>query len=75
MIFSVMGFNPGKDELVYEQSFDLSVADLTPIMHWVDASDCIGVDFPLSKTQAAKIADLASIELPQNLDFFLSSHD
>jgi hypothetical protein len=74
MIFSVIGFNPGKDEPVYEQNIDLSVAALTPVMRWTDASDCIGVDFLLTVIQAAEIADLASIELPEDLDLFLSAH-
>lgn len=73
MIF-IMGFQKGKDELVYKQEIDLCVSELMLIMHWVESADCIGADFPVSPDQAAHIASLASIELPDNLDLYLADY-
>ena len=44
MIF-IMGFQKGKDELVYKQKIDLCVSELIIIMHWAESADCIGADF------------------------------
>ena len=73
MIF-IMGFQKGKDELVYKQEIDLCVSELMLIMHWVESADCIGADFPVSPDQAAQIASLVSIELPDNLDLYLANY-
>jgi hypothetical protein len=73
MIFSVMGFHPGKDELVFEHDINLSVEDLTPVMQWTNSNDCIGVDFRLTATQALEIERLASLAFPQGLDLYLTS--
>ena len=73
MIF-IMGFQKGKDELVYKQKIDLCVSDLILIMHWAESTDCIGVDFPVSPDQAAQIASLVSIELSDNLDLYLANY-
>ena len=73
MSFAVLGFYPGKDELVFEQSNNLSEKDLTPVMHWTDNTDYIGADFKLSKTQIIEIGRLASLAFPAELDFYLTS--
>lgn len=73
MIFSVMGFHPDKDELVFEQNISLSVEDLAPVMQWTNSNDCIGVDFRLTATQALEIERLASLAFPQGLDLYLTS--
>ena len=73
MSFAVLGFYPGKDELVFEQSNNLSEKDLTPVMHWTDNTDYIGADFKLSKTQIIEIGRLASSAFPTELDFYLTS--
>ncbi|MCP1442233.1 hypothetical protein J3D54_001365 [Pseudomonas sp. GGS8] len=73
MNFSVIGFHPGKDELVFEQSISLSVEDLIPIMQWTSSNECIGVDFRLTTTQALEIERLASLAFPQGLDLYLTS--
>ena len=72
--FFIMGFHQGKDEMVYKQKIDLCVSDLMLIMHWVESTDCIGADFPVSPDQAAQIASLVSIELPDNLDLYLANY-
>ena len=74
MIFFIMGFHQGKDEMVYKQKIDLCVSQLMLIMHWAESTDCIGADFPVSPDQAAEIASLASIELPDNLDLYLADY-
>ena len=73
MNFSVMGFHPEKDELVFEQSISLSVEDLIPLMQWTSSNDCVGVDFRLTKTQALEIERLASVVFPEGLDLYLTS--
>jgi hypothetical protein len=71
--FAVLGFYPGKDELVFEQSIDLSIEDLMSLMFWTDNTDYIGADFKLSKTQIIEIGRLASSAFPTELDFYLTS--
>ena len=61
MNFAVLGFYPGQDELVFEQSINLSIKDLMPLMLWTDNTDYIGADFKLSKTQIIEIGRLASL--------------
>lgn len=72
--FFIMGFHQGQDEMVYKQKIDLCVSQLMLIMHWAESTDCIGADFPVSPDQAAEIASLASIELPDNLDLYLTDY-
>ena len=74
MIFFIMGFQEGKDEMVYKQAIDLCVSELMLIMHWAESTDCVGADFPVSPDQAARIASLVSIELPDNLDLYLTDY-
>ncbi|QXI53829.1 MULTISPECIES: hypothetical protein [Pseudomonas] len=73
MNFAVLGFYPGQDELVFEQSINLSIKDLMPLMLWTDNTDYIGADFKLSKTQIIEIGRLASLAFPAELDFYLTS--
>ncbi|MFL7963612.1 hypothetical protein ACEI36_15400 [Pseudomonas kielensis] len=73
MSFAVLGFYPGKDELVFEQSINLSAEDLRPVMHWTDNTDHIGADFRLSTKQIIEIGRLASLALPEELDLYLTS--
>ncbi|NUT84283.1 hypothetical protein THH46_01575 [Pseudomonas sp. NA13] len=75
MSFWVLGFYPGKDELVFEQSISLSVEDLKPVMQWAGSNDHIGADFRLSAKQVLEIERLASLVLPQELDLYLTSYD
>ncbi|WP_060613177.1 hypothetical protein [Pseudomonas brassicacearum] len=75
MSFGVLGFFPGKDELVFEQSISLSVEDLKPVMQWAGSNDHIGADFRLSAKQVLEIERLASLVLPQGLDLYLTSYD
>lgn len=73
MNFAVLGFYPGKDELAFEQSINLSVEDLMPLMHWTDSTEYIGADFRLSKKQIIDIERLASLAFPAELDLYLTS--
>lgn len=73
MNFLVMGFEKGKDELVYEHEINLSVQDLMPVMKWSDITDCIGADFPISSAQTEEISDLALVSFPAGLNLYLSS--
>ncbi|MBV4554722.1 hypothetical protein HU742_026570 [Pseudomonas sp. SWRI102] len=73
MSFAVLGFYPGKEELVFEQSINLSVEDLVPVMDWTNNIDHIGADFRLSTKQILEIERLASLALPEDLDLYLTS--
>lgn len=73
MGFAVLGFYPGKDEMVFEQNINLSVDDLMPVMHWTSNIDPIGADYRLSKRQIIEIERLASLAFPGELDLYLTS--
>jgi len=73
--FAVLGFYPGKDELVIEQSVSLSVEDLAPVMEWKSNIDHIGADFRLSAKQILEIQRLASRALREDLDLYLTSDE
>ena len=73
MNFLVMGFEKGKDELVYEHEINLSVQDLMPVMKWSEITDCIGADFPISPAQAEEISNLALVSFPDGLNLYLIS--
>ena len=73
MNFLVMGFEKGKDELVYEHEINLSVHDSMPVMKWSDITDCIGADFIISPAQAEEISNLALVSFPAGLNLYLSS--
>lgn len=45
MNFLVMGFEKGKDALIYEHEISLPVQDLMRVMRWNNSADCIGADF------------------------------
>ncbi|WP_434654128.1 hypothetical protein J3P96_26285 [Pseudomonas sp. R3-56] len=73
MSFVVLGFYPGKDKLVFEQSIDLSVDDLASVMEWANSIDYLGADFRLSTKQIIEIERLASLVFPGDLDLYLTS--
>lgn len=73
MNFLIMGFEKGKDELVYEHEVNLPVQDLMPVMKWSDITDCIGADFLMSPAQAEEISNLALVSFPAGLNLYLSS--
>ncbi|CAI8880230.1 MULTISPECIES: DUF7683 domain-containing protein [Pseudomonas] len=75
MMFSVMGFEPGKDELTFEVSINVSVDELAPVMGWTGASDCIGADFRLTAAQIVEIEQLCSVSFPEGMDLYLASSD
>jgi|GEM_PF-2483426 len=75
MSFSVMGFYPNQDELVFELDISLSVEELSPVMQWANGNDCVGVDFRLTTAQALEIGRLASVDFPDGLDFYLASSE
>lgn len=75
MSFVVLGFYPGKDEWVIEQSVSLSVEDLAPVMEWKSNIDYIGADFRLSAKQILEIQRLASVALREDLDLYLTSDE
>ncbi|MDR9753282.1 hypothetical protein RG836_17680 [Pseudomonas sp. SZMC_28357] len=75
MIFTVMGFHPGKDELAFEKHISLSVRELGTVMQWTDEHAHVGADFRLTEKQVAEIGRLAVMFFPQGLDFYLTSSE
>jgi len=75
MIFSIMGFHPGKDELVFEKCIGLSEKELIPVMKWTKNNEYVGADFRLTAAQASEIERLAFISFPEGLDFYLTSSE
>lgn len=75
MSFGVLGFHPGKDELVFEQNIGLSVAELKTILRWASEDEHIGADFRLSATQVLAIEQLEAVVFPRGLDLYLTSYD
>jgi hypothetical protein len=75
MSFIVLGFYPGKDALVFEQSINLTLQELMPVMHWENSRDHVGADFKLSTEQTVEIERLASLAMPRELDLYLTSNE
>ena len=73
MNFLVMGFEKGRDALIYEHEISLPVQDLMRVMRWNNSADCIGADFFISSAQAEEISNLALNIFPADLDLYLSS--
>jgi len=75
MSFAVLGFRPGKDELVFEQSLSLAAEELKAVMGWTSDEDHVGAEFRLSATQALEIERLESVAFPHGFDLYLTSYE
>jgi hypothetical protein len=67
----IMGVPQGEDFASFEKEIPVSVADLKPIMGWVKDDDCV-YDYRLTAEQISAIEQLCSLELPKNLELFLT---
>jgi hypothetical protein len=67
----IMGVPAGEDFASYEKEILVSVQDLKPIMGWVKDDDCV-YDYQLTADQINAIEQLCSLELPKNLELFLT---
>lgn len=68
----ITGYNIGEDAQIFKVRLPLQLAELREIMQWPDDSYCV-YDNELDDTQARKIGKLSGIELPDKLDFFLTT--
>ena len=68
----ITGYNIGEDTQVFKVRLPLQLAELREFMQWPDDSYC-GYDNELDDAQARKIGNLSGIELPDKLDFFLTT--
>ncbi|WP_122206781.1 hypothetical protein [Pseudomonas viridiflava] len=69
----IMGVPHGEDFASYEKEIPASAADLKSLMGWVKDDDCV-YDYRLTDQQISAIEQLYSLELPKNLELFLTCH-
>lgn len=68
----ITGYNPGEDEQVFKIRLPLQLTELREIMRWEDDGECV-FDNELTILQAKAIEQASGIELPDALDFFLTT--
>lgn len=68
----ITGYNPGEDEQVFKIRLPLQLTELRAIMLWEDDGECV-FDNELTTLQAKAIEQASGIELPDGLDFFLTT--
>lgn len=73
MIFEVIGFESGEDDLKYQQDIPLTREDLMVIMPWKEEGDWV-YDWRLTEQQIVEIQKLCPFQLPMGLDLYLSCH-
>jgi hypothetical protein len=66
-----MGVPQGKDFASFEKEIPVFIADLKAIMGWVIDDDCV-YDYRLTAEQISAIEQLCSLELPKDLELFLT---
>lgn len=69
----IRGVPQGEDFASYEKEVPASVGDLKSIMGWVKEEDCV-YDYRLTAEQIRAIEQLYSLELPKDLELFLTCH-
>lgn len=67
----IMGVPQGEDFASYEKEIPVSVEDLKPIMGWEKDNDFV-YDYRLTAEQITAIEQLCSLELPKDLELFLT---
>lgn len=67
----IMGVPEGEDFASYEKNISASVNDLKPIMGWAKDDDYM-YDYRLTAEQINAIEKLCSLELPKDLELFLT---
>ena len=70
----IMGVKKGEDFPVYERDISISIAKLTVIMGWIEDEDCLH-DYRLTESQIVDIEKASSLDLPRNLDLYLTSQN
>ena len=67
----IMGVPKGVDFASFEKEIPVSVADLKAIMGWEKDGDYV-YDYRLTSEQISAIEQLCSLELPRDLELFLT---
>lgn len=73
MKFIVMGVSEGEDFPSFEKEIPIELTDLALIMGWKNEEDPLH-DYLLTEQHITAIEKACVIELPKNLDFFLTSY-
>lgn len=68
----ITGYNIGEDTQVFKVRLPLQLAELREIMQWPDDSYCV-YDNELNDALAQKIGKLSGLDLPYELDLFLTT--
>lgn len=68
----IMGVIDGDDFASYEKTLHIDTQALAKIMKWTKAENYF-YDYELNKTQITALKTVCSIDLPQDLLFFLTS--
>ncbi|SEM36054.1 hypothetical protein SAMN04487857_101344 [Pseudomonas sp. ok272] len=70
----IMGVVKGEDLPSFERLIPITAEKPTHIMEWSNSEDPL-YDYRLSQQQIIDIENARSLDLPKNLDLFLTSHD
>lgn len=73
MKFILMGVPEGEDFPSFEKEIPIAFTDLALIMGWKNEEDPLH-DYVLTEQHITAIEKACVIELPKNLDFFLTSY-
>ena len=73
MKFILMGVPEGEDLPSFEKQIPIAFTDLALIMGWKNEEDPLH-DYLLTEQHITAIEKSCVIELPKNLDFFLTSY-
>ncbi|MEJ5061708.1 MULTISPECIES: hypothetical protein [unclassified Pseudomonas] len=68
----IMRVKKGEDFPVYEGDISIALAKLTVIMGWIEDEVCLH-DYRLTESQIVDIEKASSLDLPRNLDLYLTS--
>lgn len=74
MKFILMGVPEGEDFPSFEKEISIAFADLALIMGWENEEDPLH-DYLLTEQHLTAIEKACVIELPENLNFFVTSYD
>ncbi|MBK5549965.1 hypothetical protein JFU49_06675 [Pseudomonas sp. TH03] len=70
----IMGVPKGEDFPSFEMQTPITTSELKSIMGWENDEDSLH-DYRLTEHQIMRIEKACSLELPKDLELFLTSHD
>ncbi len=69
-----MGVKSGEDFPLYEKQIPIATAELKVIMGWIEEEEILH-DYRLTEHQILDIEKACSLDLPKNLDLYLTSNN